>query len=49
MKAFVVDRYGKDVKLRAAERPEPGVGDHDVLADIRAAGVNPLDSKIKAG
>src|SRR3954453_328740 len=49
MKAFVVDRYGKDVKLRAAEGPEPVVGDHDVLVDVRAAGVNPLDSKIKAG
>jgi NADPH:quinone reductase-like Zn-dependent oxidoreductase len=29
--------------------PDPEVGDHDVLVEVRAAGVNPLDSKIAAG
>ena len=49
MKAFIVDKYGKDRALRAGEVPDPVVGDHDVLVEIRAAGVNPLDAKIKAG
>ena len=49
MKAFIVDRYGKDSTLRAGQRPEPEVGGRDVLVRIRASGVNPLDSKIMAG
>jgi len=50
MKAFLVDRYGKNGNtLRAGDVPEPVVGDHDVLVEIRAAGVNALDSKIRDG
>ncbi|MDQ4117145.1 MAG: NADP-dependent oxidoreductase [Actinomycetota bacterium] len=49
MKAFIVDEYGKHSRLRAGERPEPEVGDRDVLVRIHASGVNPLDSKIMAG
>ncbi|MFD1538844.1 NADP-dependent oxidoreductase [Nonomuraea guangzhouensis] len=48
MKAFVVERYHKD-GLRAADVPEPRLGDGDVLVRVRAAGVNPLDSKIRDG
>lgn len=48
MKAFVVERYGKD-GLRAADVPEPRLGDSDVLVRVHAAGVNPLDSKIRDG
>ena len=49
MKAFIVDKYGKDVPLRAGELPAPVPGEHDVLIAVHAAGVNPIDSKIKAG
>jgi len=49
MKAFVIDRYGKKVALRAAEMPEPELGKGDVLVQIHAAGVNPLDLKIRDG
>jgi NADPH:quinone reductase-like Zn-dependent oxidoreductase len=48
MKAFVVEDYGKD-GLRAAEVPEPEVGDGDVLVKVSAAGINPLDSKVRDG
>lgn len=48
MKAFIVERYRKD-GLRAAELPDPRLGDRDVLVRVRAAGVNPLDSKIRDG
>ena len=49
MKAFIVDRYGKDVPLRAGELPAPVPSEHEVLISVRAAGINPIDSKIKAG
>ncbi|QJY49344.1 NADP-dependent oxidoreductase [Pseudonocardia broussonetiae] len=49
MRAFIVDAYGKDARLRAGDRPEPAVGDRDVLVRVEAAGVNPLDAKILAG
>jgi NADPH:quinone reductase-like Zn-dependent oxidoreductase len=49
MKAFIVDKYGKDSRLRAGQLPDPEIGDHDVLVRILAAGVNPLDAKIMAG
>src|SRR3989440_239083 len=48
MKAFVVEHYGKG-GLRAAEVPEPEVGDADVLVKVRAAGINPLDTMVRDG
>jgi NADPH:quinone reductase-like Zn-dependent oxidoreductase len=47
MKAYLVDRYKNP--LRAGEVAEPEVGDHDVLVEIHAAGVNLLDAKIRDG
>ena len=48
MKAFVVEHYGKD-GVRAADRPEPEVGDGDVLVKVSAASVNPLDMMVRNG
>lgn len=49
MKAFIIDRYGKNDCVRFGEMPEPELRDADVLVRIHAAGVNPLDSKIRKG
>jgi len=49
MKAFIVDRYGGKDNGRIGEMPEPEIRDDDVLVQIHAAGVNPLDSKIRVG
>lgn len=49
MKAFVVERYGKNAPLRAADVPEPVLRDDEVLIQVHAAGVNLLDSKIRSG
>jgi alcohol dehydrogenase len=49
MKALVIDRYGRGVRLRAVDMPEPEVRDDDVLVEVHAAGVNLLDSKIRNG
>jgi NADPH:quinone reductase-like Zn-dependent oxidoreductase len=49
VKAFIVDRYGGPDVVRVGEMPDPQVKDHDVLVKIHAAGVNQLDTKIRAG
>ena len=35
--------------MRAGEMPDPEVGENDVLVEIHAAGVNPIDFKIRNG
>ena len=48
MKAFVVTHYGTD-GLEPADVPTPTVGQRDVLVDIRAASINPLDKMVRNG
>jgi NADPH:quinone reductase-like Zn-dependent oxidoreductase len=48
MKAFVVEHYGKD-GLRAADVPEPELGERDVLVNVSAAAINPLDKMVRDG
>jgi len=49
MKALVAERYGGPDVLAIVDRPEPAVGPRDVLIAVKAAGLNPLDSKVRAG
>jgi alcohol dehydrogenase len=49
VKAFIVDRYGSKGGLRAGELPEPELRADEVLVQVHAAGVNPLDAKIRSG
>jgi alcohol dehydrogenase len=49
MKAFVVDKYGRKNGIRARDMPMPEPREDDVLIQIHAAGVNPLDAKIRDG
>ncbi len=48
MKAFVVTHYGPD-GLEPADVPTPDIGPGDVLVDVRAASINPLDKMIRNG
>lgn len=48
MKAFVVEKYGKD-GVRAAQAPGPAIGPRDVLVRISAASINPLDKMVRNG
>jgi NADPH:quinone reductase-like Zn-dependent oxidoreductase len=48
MKAFIVEKYGKD-GVRAADVPEPTVGDGDVLVRVSATSINPLDKMVRNG
>ncbi|MET7685608.1 NADP-dependent oxidoreductase [Streptomyces sp. NPDC005423] len=48
MKAFVVEKYGKD-GVRATDVPQPAVGDGDVLVRVSATSINPLDKMVRNG
>jgi hypothetical protein len=47
MRAFIVSKYNEP--LQEADVPEPVVGEHDVLVQVQAAGLNVVDEKIRAG
>lgn len=49
MKAFTVDRYGKNSTLRLADLPAPELRDDEVLVQVHAAGVNLVDAKVRNG
>lgn len=49
MKAFLIDRYGKNETGRIDDVPTPLLRDDDVLIRVHAASVNALDTKIRRG
>ncbi|MGG0304177.1 NADP-dependent oxidoreductase [Bacillus albus] len=48
MKAMIIDKYGK-VPMLMAEVPTPEINEYEVLAEIHAASINPIDFKIRDG
>ncbi|WP_242212447.1 NADP-dependent oxidoreductase [Bacillus cereus group sp. BfR-BA-01383] len=48
MKAMIIDKYGK-VPMRMTEVPTPEINEYEVLAEIHAASINPIDFKIRDG
>jgi len=48
MRAMIIDKYGK-VPMQLAEMPTPEINDYEVLAEIHAASINPIDFKIRDG
>ncbi len=49
MKAYVLNKYGKNEKLKLTEKSVPTVKENDILVEVYAAGLNQLDSKLKSG
>lgn len=49
MKAYILDRYGKQQPLRLGAMPEPVPAADEVLVEIHATGLNQLDAKIRDG
>lgn len=49
MKAVALTEFGEPDVLSLRELPEPLVGPDTVLVEVRAAGVNPVDWKIRRG
>lgn len=49
VRAITYDRYGGSDVLHLTDLPEPRLGPDSVLVRVRAAGVNPVDWKLRAG
>ncbi|WP_121400887.1 NADP-dependent oxidoreductase [Micromonospora sp. M71_S20] len=49
MKAIAIDTYGPADLLTVRDLPDPPVGPDTVLVRVRAAGVNPVDWKVREG
>jgi NADPH:quinone reductase-like Zn-dependent oxidoreductase len=47
MRAFAIDRFGEPGALRTL--PTPEIGPDEILVRVHAAGVNPIDEKIRDG
>src|SRR3954454_3923855 len=48
MKAYAVEKYGP-TGLKPVDIPEPTVGARDLLVEVKAASINPLDKMVRNG
>ncbi len=49
MKAIIVKKFGEPEVMKFEDIPTPEVGDSQVLVRVKAAGVNPVDTYVRAG
>ncbi|MGF6305872.1 NADPH:quinone reductase-like Zn-dependent oxidoreductase [Bradyrhizobium sp. i1.8.4] len=49
MRAFVFKRYGKPDQIGFADQPRPTPGPDEILVQVHAAGLNPIDNMIPKG
>lgn len=49
LKAWLIHSYGEPHVLNFGEAPEPVVGTRDVLVEIQAASINPIDIRVRKG
>ncbi|HJP39316.1 MAG TPA: NAD(P)-dependent alcohol dehydrogenase [Gammaproteobacteria bacterium] len=49
MKAAVIDTFGSSANLEVRDIPMPVIGPAEILVEVHAAGVNPIDWKIREG
>jgi len=49
MKALVFKRYGKATQPEFADVPRPAIGPDDILVQVHAVGLNPIDNMIPKG
>ncbi len=49
MKAVVMEKYGAEDAIQIRQMPRPKISENEVLVEVYAAGVNPIDNKIRQG
>ncbi len=49
MKAIQFDKFGTPDVLKCVELPIPKISDKQILVEVRASGINPIDLKIRSG
>lgn len=49
MKAAIIEKFGKPGVLQIIETEKPVPADNEVLIKVMAAGINPVDTKVRAG
>lgn len=49
MKALIFKRYGKAPQFEYADVPRPSVGPDEILVEVHAVGLNPIDNMIPKG
>lgn len=49
MKAIILNEFGGVEQLQPAELPVPGIKDEEVLVQVKAISINPVDAKARAG
>lgn len=49
MKAVILNEFGEAEKLEIVEVPKPVINDDEVLIKVASAGINPVDTKVRAG
>jgi len=49
MKAFILKRYGKSPEIGFADIPRPAIKPDEILVEVHAVGLNPVDNMIAKG
>jgi NADPH:quinone reductase-like Zn-dependent oxidoreductase len=49
MRAWAIDRYGDNTQLKLRDFPKPQPADDEVLVELKAASINPVDYKMRSG
>lgn len=49
MKAVVIEQYGDKEQLKEMEVPTPEINDNQVLVEMKATSINPIDWKLREG
>lgn len=49
MKAIIIEEYGDIEQFKEVDLPEPEIAGQEVLVEVHAVAVNPIDWKIRAG
>lgn len=49
MKAIVIEQYGDKEQLKVKEMPTPKINENQVLVEMKATSINPIDWKLREG